>query len=116
MIFPSPRGLNVNMMPFIMGRNFEDCKLPEYLRPYWSLIEFCSEIEFMKDGGRWFKNSTSEHGKVCYLTIQESMVKSGQSQRRHGLHVDCPGYVKFKQNQNGKNGKKLRTIFHDLKF
>merc|ERR1711974_63029 len=35
-------------------------------------------------------------GKVNYLTIQESWVDEGSSQRRPGLHVDSPGSVKIK--------------------
>ena len=35
-------------------------------------------------------------GKVYYLTIQESEVEPGLSQRRPGLHVDSPGVVKIK--------------------
>ena len=38
----------------------------------------------------------SEVGKVNYLTIQESWVEEGTSQRRPGLHVDSPGIVKIK--------------------
>ena len=45
-------------------------------------------------------------GKVYYLTIQESEVKPGQSQRRPGLHVDSPGVVKIK-NQEACHDKKL---------
>ena len=38
----------------------------------------------------------SDHGKVYYLTIQESLVSAGESQRRPGLHVDSPGQVKVR--------------------
>ena len=31
--------ININMMPFIVGADFEECKLPEFVRPYWSLIQ-----------------------------------------------------------------------------
>merc|ERR1712130_1029844 len=33
--------ININMMPFIAAENFEECKLPESVRPYWSLIKAC---------------------------------------------------------------------------
>ena len=38
----------------------------------------------------------SDIGKVYYLTIQESWVNEGHSQRRPGLHVDSPGGIKIK--------------------
>ena len=49
----------------------------------------------------WFDAKTSNIGKVCFLTVQESLVQSGQAQRRPGLHVDCPGYVKFQNSEVG---------------
>ena len=35
--FPLPVGIgiNINMMPFICSESFDNCRLPEYLRPYW---------------------------------------------------------------------------------
>ena len=77
------------MMPFIVGRNFKECQLPEYLEPYWSLLNTCliPQINRM---------IPSDLGKVYYLTIQESWVEGGVSQRRPGLHVDSPGRVKIK--------------------
>ena len=33
--------ININMMPFIVEDTFEDCKLPEYVEPYWNLIQVC---------------------------------------------------------------------------
>ena len=33
--FPDPTDININMMPFIVGENFKDCHLPDYLEPYW---------------------------------------------------------------------------------
>ena len=87
------------MMPFILSYDFGDSELPEYLRPYWKFIERCSVTEDAKNslGRGWFSKDSSEIGKVCYLTIQESMVESGESQRRPGLHVDCPGSVKIRE-------------------
>jgi len=37
--FPAPKGINVNMMPFIMG---DRLSIPEELRGYWPIIEQCS--------------------------------------------------------------------------
>ena len=44
----------------------------------------------------FYSTEGSDLGKVYYLTVQESSVEAGQSQRRPGLHVDRPGQVKMK--------------------
>ena len=57
----------------------------------------------------------SDIGKVYYLTIQESWVKPGRSQRRPGLHVDSPGSVKIKGDDHDYslgNGKSQRYLLH----
>lgn len=76
--FPEPRDININMMPFIMGQKDS---VPEAYRHYWPLIEQCAVSE-------------KQHGKVCYLTIQEGQVAAGQSQRRPGVHIESPGMLK----------------------
>ena len=43
--FPPPSGININMMPFIVGETFAACKLPEYVKPYWPMIKACLEPE-----------------------------------------------------------------------
>ena len=35
----------------------------------------------------------SEIGKVGFLTIHEAEVNAGESHRRGGLHIDCPGML-----------------------
>ncbi len=70
--FPSFSGLQCNMLPFIMGNKNS---LPEEYQPYWSLIQSC-------------KVPKIELGKVGYLTISESYVEKGSSQRRPGIHVE----------------------------
>ena len=63
--FPIPRNININMMPFIMEKNFHNTKFPEYLRSYWyQIIRQC----IVK----------SEVGRIGYLTIQESFVDNGK--------------------------------------
>ena len=106
--FPDPSGININMMPFICGRTFEDCKLPEFLRPYSKLIEMCLRHHHSREhpASQGYCEGGSDLGKVYYLTIQESEVESGQCQRRPGLHVDSPGWVKIKNNDVAKVGKK----------
>ena len=63
--FPIPRNININMMPFIMEKNFHNAKLPEYLRSYWDQIIRQFIVK-------------SEVGKIGYLTIQESFVDNGK--------------------------------------
>lgn len=75
--FPPPSGLKVNMMPFIMGQNDS---VPEHMHGYLPLIEAC-------------RLPRSERGKVGYLTIDEAEVNAGESHRRGGLHIDCPGMI-----------------------
>ena len=98
-MFPEPSNININMMPFIAGATFEDCKLPTYLQPYWPLIQACLRPEIGR--GQWAcwpkRTVKSDLGKVYYLTIEESFVEAGNSQRRPGLHVDSPGDVKVRR-------------------
>ena len=106
--FPKSTNININMMPFIVGETFQACKLPEYLEPYWDLINICighhSDREHHHIWNR--REYPSDIGKVYYLTIQESSVKPGKSQRRPGLHVDSPGMVKIKNQDGEESGHK----------
>lgn len=73
--FPPPTGLRINMMPIVIG----DVKtLPQECRPYLPLLRMCPL-------------PSEEWGKVGYLTIDESVVEEGASQRRGGLHTESPG-------------------------
>jgi hypothetical protein len=74
--FPKPQDISVNMMPFVIGdRN----SLPPQLHPYYdNLVLHCPYDE-------------SDVDKVGYISVQESMVEAGTSQRRAGLHIDSPG-------------------------
>lgn len=74
-LFPPPTGININMMPFITG---DRSSLPKEYHTYWHIVRNC-DIEY------------EQLDKVSYLTIHESMVPPGQSQRRAGLHVEAPG-------------------------
>ena len=82
--FPKPTNININMMPFILDKEFKNCRLPKYLKGYWDqLISLC---EF--DG--------EQIGKVCYLTIDERKVKENHSQRRPGIHTERPGRLQLR--------------------
>lgn len=76
--FPSIQGrnlINVNMMPFSpLDMNNT---LPIDCQNYIPIIEKCLETQ-------------SKVNKTMYLTIQESSVTNGQTQRRSGLHIESP--------------------------
>lgn len=59
---------------------FAACKLPSYLERYWEMIRCCQLPE-------------TDEGKIGYLTIHESFVGKDMSQRRPGIHTECPGRV-----------------------
>ena len=85
-VFPKPSKININMMPFVMGRDFRETRLPRYLRRYWDqIIKHCI--------------MDSEVGKIGYLTIHESYVDEGTSQRRPGIHTESPGVVMLKDSK-----------------
>mmetsp|Transcript_14784 Transcript_14784/g.43430 ORF Transcript_14784/g.43430 Transcript_14784/m.43430 type:complete len:427 (+) Transcript_14784:98-1378(+) len=73
--FPPPLGLNVNMMPFVIGSK---ASLPIELQPYAPMIAACPVPR-------------DEWGRIGYLTVHESLVtEDGHSQRRPGLHTEAP--------------------------
>jgi len=71
-VFPPFTGVSVNMMPFVLG-NIDT--LPAECKPYWDIITQC----YVDD---------NQEGQVCYLTIDESIVEAGKTQRRPHLHTD----------------------------
>lgn len=84
--FPEPNDININMMPFKMCDAFEECYLPKNLLQYWqNLIKplFTS----------YNAHARLQEGKICFLTIHESLVGHNESQRRPGLHTDNPGTI-----------------------
>ena len=89
-IFPKATDININMMPYISkGYDFEDYKLPAYLKSYAKLICFCGT------SGRSY-DSENDKGRIFYLTIQEGLVEPNESQRRPGIHTDNPGSIAIK--------------------
>lgn len=76
---PEAHGIRIMMMPF----KTEDVEgtLPEYLQHYVPLITTLCDF------------ATGPHG-VGYLTIDEALVRKGESHRRPGLHVDGIGPLK----------------------
>ena len=115
--FPPPSGVNINMMPFLVGKTFESCRLPESVRPYWSMVEACLGPELERAGHHlWPRDEVpSQLGKVWYLTVQEGWVEGGASQRRAGLHVDSPGRVNIanmeEEAEGGMEGRGVSQLF-----
>lgn len=71
-VFPSPKGLNINMMPF----HLNDVEtLPPDLQPYWPLIEQCK--------------ASGAQSETVYLSVHESHVEASKSQRRPGIHTEA---------------------------
>lgn len=73
MVFPSPTGININMMPFLMG-NMDT--IPKEYHQYKELILSCCADSLLP-------------GTTCFLTIQENYVESGETHRRCGIHTDA---------------------------
>ena len=77
--FPTPTGLNINMMPFKIS---DESTLPASCSQYWALIEACIDTA-----------PQVAEDEIWYLTVEEGDVPAGESQRRPGLHVECPGML-----------------------
>lgn len=67
--FPRPVGALINMMPIITG---DPQSVPSHLHGYLPLID----------------STGLERGQLSYLTIHESLVLPGQTQRRPGVHTE----------------------------
>jgi hypothetical protein len=76
--WPKHTGIDINMMPFVMGK--ADKTLPKQLHGYLPLLARLPLPD-------------SELGRVGYLTVQESEVEAGATQRRPGLHTESPGWL-----------------------
>lgn len=72
--FPEPADVSVNMMPVIPGDPSTN-PFPQYQGMIWR----CSY----------------DADRVWYLTINESLVRAGSSQRRGGVHIEAPGPGRF---------------------
>ena len=80
--FPKPlkEEININMMPIRMDQTLPQ-QLPANLQGYIPYIYACIRCD------------ETQKGTICYLTIHESFVEKGKSQRRPGLHVELPGNI-----------------------
>lgn len=80
--------ININMMPFELDNVIS---LPEYLKDYISLV--------LKAVSNITRNPIEP---IAYLTIHESFVEKGKTQRRPGLHTDASKiYIKNQFNFSG---------------
>lgn len=70
---PEFTGIRVMMMPIVIG---DASSIPEELSGYLPTLE-----------AMWGRCS-QHNGKVGYVTIDEKMVRAGETHRRRGLHVD----------------------------
>ena len=80
--FPEPTGININMMPIVLGMDNI-----EYLKGYFNIIDLCVREQLGVEGA-WGKYYAGKW--IGYLTIQESCVEPGETQRRPGLHIESP--------------------------
>ena len=74
--FPEYSGISCNMLPFVFSRKEET--LPKELHGYLALIDMC------------LFGSGVDQNEVMYLTVHESHVKRGETQRRPGIHIEQP--------------------------
>lgn len=98
--FPKFTGLKCNMMPFIQGNV---SSLPKIYEPYFPILE----------------KTFLEKGEIGFLTIDESFVKAGKSQRgynstsiKRNVHIEVGRVEKI--NQWGSSwGGKSNTLLED---
>lgn len=88
--FPEPTGVCINMMPISLPDMYADTLLlPAYLKQYIPMIKRCRILT--EDV---YLNNTV-HNVIGYLTVCEEQVPVGVSQRRSGLHIECPGLIRY---------------------
>jgi hypothetical protein len=84
--FPAPKGICCNMMPIHI---FDEECLPEFCRQYYSMVRQCPVLPYVKMVGG--PSGRDYMMRVAYLTIHESLVPVGETQRRPGVHIERPG-------------------------
>lgn len=83
--FPTQSNININMMPIVMGR---PDSIPKQLHGYLPLLEHCRFVR----------------GATVYLTVHESLVDAGATQRRPGVHTDGTSRLGWGGGSWGKSG------------
>lgn len=86
--FPEAHGIKVNIMPIKL---FDESSIPVFCRQNLELIRDCpvTKIDFRGSN----LSPVVRIDRIAYLTIDESIVPVGKSQRRPGLHVERPGAI-----------------------
>ncbi len=82
--WPFPKNLCINMMP--IRWNFPQT-IPTFIHQYRQILERII-LERIRN-----RKTDTRDGQLCFLTIQESWVNPGQTQRRGGLHTDAGRYT-----------------------
>lgn len=91
--FPEPRDIEINMMPF---RPHDLDTVPKEYSKYIPLIRQCYIGNYEYNYAKIRGDPTavvSVRDRVCYLTVHESLVRVGETQRRPGLHIERPGCI-----------------------
>lgn len=70
--FPEPTGINIKMMPFLVGKTLKECHLPDFVRPYWKLIDLCLN-NHTSQAHHYKQAPNPDDGKVYFLTIEEGV-------------------------------------------
>lgn len=104
-VFPPPSGLDIHMMPFLVGHSFKASQLPEYVRPYWSMLKTC-----MRPDLEISQKMPCQLGRVWYLTVKEGWVDGGTPQRKAGLHVDSLSSVHIANREEEETGREGRGV------
>lgn len=95
-VFPEPKNRNINMLPF---KIWDKSTWTDDIRAYIDIIYNCP------------CRCIADKDKVFYLTVQESFVRVGETQRRAGLHVESPAgiikggrIIEYSENDEEYNG------------
>lgn len=115
--FPPPQDININMMPIKLW-DLENT-LPPELQDYKEVIAGCWYASFKIDENGQSISSNDE--TVAYLTIHESYVEPGKTQRRPGLHIERPGvvngkYTRLVMRPSRERLNKIYSRSHDREF
>eukprot|EP01084_Bolivina_argentea_P252509 423852_1 len=78
---PLKKEININMMPVEMNYETLHLQLPKQLNGYTQLLRACLQAD------------PSQRNTICFVTIHESFVEKGKTQRRPGLHIEYPGNI-----------------------
>lgn len=83
MKYPPSTGICVNMMPIDLSDI--DSTLPDFCAAYAPTIKKCVFLQYAR-----YLRPGIDPSHIAYLTIHESSVPSGHTQRREGLHIERP--------------------------